>query len=447
MKGTKCTSSKGKKERKKKDKNYYPNQIMNKNNMTHTREQTNKDVKMFNITEAERLVAGVLFHKPWYVKYFSFHSQDFSSWEYRKIYEIAAENEGYEVSEMAAACISAKVSILTVMSFYTDPEIFITWPPADFVAMCESLRDKMLGRELKKKIEEGLTISNAIEYANELASLRSSYDLESFSKMLASYYDTYLEKQEKIRKGTPYFINTGMTMFDNNVHIERGEMVILGARTSIGKTMFALWIAVSAAKRGQKVIFVNLEMSKEQVMNRIMAMLTGEAISDYKYCNVDIDSVIPKVENVMRNLEILTAGNVKSTHIRKVLMSRPGVDLLVVDYINLFTDKADSVQIKLSNIANNLKSYSIEKKCAILALCQLNRDSEKEKREPELSDIKDSSGIEQAADTVILLHKPDRESSEMTAFIRKQRNGMRGRVDYIFDDNRTMYIEQRPIYN
>lgn len=403
-------------------------------------------IQQFEHSQLEQFIIGVLYQKPWYIKHFIFHDKDFSNPEYRQIYHIIAENETLQTRELVPIMLSQGISAITLGRLTEDAEEHIFCAPKEYVQIAENIREAMLKAELERRIKSSGKVMDAIEYANELNTLRSNYEVQTFGEVFNEYFDTYLEDQEKIKNGQTTFVKTGMAQFDAKVHMEPSELVILAARTSIGKTMFALWCAIQAALRGQKVAFINLEMSKKQIMNRILAILNARPILDFKYCTADISDSVMALDMLKSNLILVNTGGIKSTYVRKLLMSKAQIDLVVLDYINLLTDKADSLQIKLGDISNNLKTYAKEKNCVIMALCQLNRESEKQNREPDLVDIKDSSGIEQAADTVIMLHKEDRKTDDVKLLIRKQRNGSRNEIDYVFDLLQTKYREQQPIY-
>lgn len=406
----------------------------------------NSETQQFDLIQLEKFLVGVLYQKPWYVKHFSFHDKDFSSAEYRKMYQVIAENENLTTGELIPVLLGSGVSAITLGSFAANAESHVLCPPKEYVQMAEIVRENMLKSELERRIKSSGKVMDAIEYANELNALRSNYEVQTFGEVFSEYYDSYLEDQEKIRSGVSTFVKTGMSQFDIKVHMEPSELVILAARTSIGKTMFALWCAVQAALRGQKVAFINLEMSKKQIMNRILAILNAKPIIDFKFCRADINDSVMALDKLKNNLLLVNTGGIKSTYVRKLLMSKGLIDLVILDYINLLTDRADSLQVKLGDISNNLKTYAKERNCVIMALCQLNRESEKQNREPDLADIKDSSGIEQAADTVIMLHKDDRKTDDVKLLVRKQRNGQRSEIDYAFDSTQTKYREQQPIF-
>jgi replicative DNA helicase len=139
-----------------------------------------------------------------------------------------------------------------------------------------------------------------------------------------------------------------------------------------------------------------------------------------------------------------------SAHIVSSAQKLQDLDVVVVDYLQLLGDdlkKGETENNRISRISRNLKKLAISKNCAVVALAQLNRLSEKDKRVPILSDIRDSGSIEQDADSVILLHRESREDVEMSARVAKNRNGETGELSYIFDLKIGDLRETDSIYN
>ena len=396
----------------------------------------------YNQEQLEKYIAGILLYKPFYKNTFYFHEDDFCFTDWKDVvFGIMSAPDDYKTSELTSYLVGkgTKLSILAALAPQVDE--YINSSSKDFISMAQQLRDSMVVKQLNRTFKESKTAEDVIAKANELSSLERLYEVNTVDKAFGEYYDNYQEQVEKIKRGENVFIATGIKEFDAKVHMEPSEFLVCGARTSIGKTMFALWIAYNAVLKGNRVLYINLEMSQTQIMNRIIAMANQQPIADFKFFKANIDHAVKNMEKIGQNFLIQDGSGMKTDMIRKLIMNKNKVDLVVIDYLNLLTNRSATEQQRLAEISNKLKTYAKERNCAIMGLCQLNRDAEKQNREPDLADIKDSSGIEQAADTVFLLHKEDRQKDEVDLFVRKQRNGNRSNIKYNFNFLTTSYRE------
>lgn len=255
---------------------------------------------------------------------------------------------------------------------------------------------------------------------------------------------TYEQMEELARlKGGISGVPSGFIGLDNlTTGFHGGELILVGARPSMGKTSFAINIATNAARKGFKVAIFSLEMPREQIA---MRMLCCDARVDMQKVRKgqlrDEDWV--KLARTLAPLAAsdvyiddtsgLTPGQLRSRCRR--LMMDGGLDLIVLDYLQLMSSdkKAESRQVEVSEISRSLKAIAQELKVPLIALAQLSRANEKRGGsgiKPMLSDLRDSGSIEQDADVVMFLHraayynredpKPDNVAEVIVA---KQRNG------------------------
>ena len=225
-----------------------------------------------------------------------------------------------------------------------------------------------------------------------------------------------------------------------------GELTIIAARPSMGKTAFSLNIATSAALRdGKKVAYFSLEMGQEQLMLR---MLAAESKIDMSLMRVGKipDSAWPKLINTVSilsksGLYIDETSGISPFEIRakcRRLKATAGLDLIMVDYLQLMDlkQKVESRERAVSEISKTLKAIAKELKVPVIALAQLNRGVEgRSDRRPMLSDLRESGSIEQDADVIMMIYRDDyyeRDNSEQKGIaeiiIGKQRNGPTGVV-------------------
>ncbi len=255
---------------------------------------------------------------------------------------------------------------------------------------------------------------------------------------------------------------TGITTGYSNVNkftngFQRGEVTIVGARTSVGKTSLALNMAYKAARSGSTVAIFELEMTAESLAKRMIAMASNVSLSKIMTGNLsDIDKV--KVNHASKeiiSLPIFIDDGPNSlidieTKCRQLIEKYPELGLVVVDHMSIVKvvggKKSDSRVDEMRKISQGLHSLAKELDIAILAVAQLNRDSVKgEAKRPKMVDIKESGAIEQDADVILLLYDPLYENNKIKnngnlpedtrhieVIVAKQRNGNTGIADLIF---------------
>lgn len=264
---------------------------------------------------------------------------------------------------------------------------------------------------------------------------------------------------------------------------QKGSMVVIGARPSVGKTAFALNLVYQVAKKNVPAIFFCLEMSTKEIAMRLLALvsqLSTDEIYSLSYLHGStkeallIDAKSPddtakaqKLQNgliELSQLPIYIDDNPGSKILditakcKKLKNLIPNLGLIAIDYIGLISGNGrynDSRQNEVSEISRSIKLMAKDLDIPIIALTQLNRATEKrDNHVPQISDIRDSGSIEQDADIIMMLYRPDyystgskKESdsiiantpskdspiSEVDVSILKNRNGRLGDLKFIFD--------------
>lgn len=302
----------------------------------------------------------------------------------------------------------------------------------------------------------------AMEQAEKLifdVSQRSSRsDFDSVGDILRQYIDKLDQLHE--HRGDIVGVATGFSDLDKITGgLQKSDLLILAARPAVGKTALALSLAHNAAiKHGHSIAFFALEMSKEQMVSRLLSMdamvdqqrlRTGwidddewqrisESVGRLSQTNIYIDDTpgIPMVE--MRSKA------------RRLMMDR-GFDLLIVDYLQLMQGsgtpgKGENRQQEISEISRGLKGLARELNVPVLALSQLSRAVEsRSDKKPQLSDLRESGSIEQDADMVMFIYRDEVYNPETDRkniadiIIAKHRNGPIGQVSLFYQAAQTRY--------
>ena len=256
-------------------------------------------------------------------------------------------------------------------------------------------------------------------------------------------------------------ISTGFRSLDGILSgFQPADLVILAARPSMGKTALALNIAQNVAKKGGAVGIISLEMSKEQLVERMFCSLLG--VDSWKMRTGKLtDDDFSKIGGVMDDLNSMkiyiddSIGNSIAELKAKArrLKMESGLDFLVIDYLQLMTagshgsSQNNRVQ-EISEISRSLKALGRDLHIPILALSQLSRAVEmRPTKIPQLSDLRESGAIEQDADVVMMMYREDyyEEDTERKGitdvFIRKHRNGPVGHVEMAFKKAQLTFMD------
>lgn len=270
----------------------------------------------------------------------------------------------------------------------------------------------------------------------ELALMQSVDTSHNEPKPLSGVFTDALEYVEQ--RGIVGGLQTGFIDLDTATGgLEPGDLVILAARPSMGKTAFALNIADNVALDGKSVAFFSLEMPSRQIGLRILSARTRIPVSEMRTGNLSdarVDQISASMAGVHdQRLMIDDKPAVTVAYIRsksRQLKRKHGLDLIVIDYIGLMIGKGDNRTQELGSISRGLKAMAKELGVPVLALAQLNRGLEQRAdKRPVLSDLRDSGEIEQDADIVLMLHRDEYYNHDThmqgiaECLIRKQRNG------------------------
>ena len=307
-----------------------------------------------------------------------------------------------------------------------------------------------------------LLLENAEQRIYEI---RSGRDSSALTPLSSSMVET-LTNLQKISgpdadkyKGIP----TGFRLLDTVLTgLGRGDLIILAARPGMGKTSFALNIATRVAMQQKvPVAIFSLEMTKEQLTNRILsaeagidsqAFRTGALrAEDWEYLALATEK-LHDAPIYMDDTSGITITEMKAK-IRRVNQdpSRPNVGLIVIDYLQLMTGSggksSESRQQEISEISRSLKALAREINAPVIALSQLSRACEtRTDHRPMLSDLRESGAIEQDADVVMFLYRDDYYNKDTDTpniaevIIAKQRNGPIGTVNLLWQPEFTKFV-------
>jgi len=255
-------------------------------------------------------------------------------------------------------------------------------------------------------------------------------------------------------------VSTGFLELDQMLcGLQKGEMIIVAGRPSMGKTSFALNIAENiGVKEALPVVIFSLEMGKHQLVERILCSHSGIDSQAVRKGMLSTDDMAKLTqaggELFEKPIFIDDTPGLTPLMIRakcRRLKSQHDVQAIFIDYMQLMSlgGRVESRQQEISTISRYLKSLARELDVPVVVLSQLNRGAEgREGHRPKMSDLRESGSIEQDADVIILLHREDyyqrgnpewEENNTAEVIIAKQRNGPTGIVELMFDGRTTRF--------
>lgn len=268
----------------------------------------------------------------------------------------------------------------------------------------------------------------------------------------------HLTENPEDKRGIP----SGFTALDNLLAgFQKSDLVILAARPAMGKTTFALDIARGAAlKGGANVGIFSLEMSDQQLVDRMLAaesgvdswkLRTGRLSNDQEY--ESLQAAMEKLSKApIHIIDDADMNIVKMRSAARRLKNEYGLDMLIVDYLQLMsptlTKGSDSMVQQVTEISRSLKILAKEMDIPVIALSQLSRAVEQRGGKPRLSDLRDSGSIEQDADVVMFIHREDKMNKDKEAerpniaeiMVEKHRNGAVGHAELYFDAQHVRFL-------
>lgn len=414
--------------------------------------------------EAEQSILGGLMVDPYAWDQVStiISEEDFYKIAHRKIYNAVAE----------LYAKSQPVDIITVSNLLTDrkeldviggpaylAEVMNATPTAAHIeSYAKIVHEKALLRKLIHMSGEIIEKSYEESYENveafldevegkifSIAEKKATNGLVGAAELIKDSINRLTELAE--RKSDITGIASGFTELDKMTSgFQPGEMIIVAARPSMGKTAFSLNIAQHVVLREKKSLaYFSVEMGKEQMMMRVLASEARVNLSDLRTGGL-ADNAWPRLidkasKMAEARLFIDDTSAISPFEIRakcRRLKAQHGLDIIMIDYLQLMElkQKVESRERAVSEISKTLKGIAKELQVPVIALAQLNRGVEgRSDRRPMLSDLRESGSIEQDADVIMMLFREDyydRDNPEIKGIseviIGKQRNGPVGTV-------------------
>lgn len=286
------------------------------------------------------------------------------------------------------------------------------------------------------------TILKVRGYLDKMAAQSTTSDFASGTDVMVNFL-MWLDNKEPEPA-----ISTGITKLDAclNGGLKGGRLYVIGARTGVGKSALMCGMATHAIKKGARVLYVSLEMDALENLTRMIASVSGVPLGRINNRStlsagdhgalVESCSLLPG-ENFRFSTRARTPEAVRRAALQ--MRAQSGLDLIVVDYLQILQPdgKTSSRVESLGQITGALKLLAMELGVPVLSAAQINRAGVQGGNAPRLSDLRESGSIEQDADVVFLMHRPDGQEAEdrkkIDLFVAKNRQGSTGYTKFLFD--------------
>jgi replicative DNA helicase len=318
----------------------------------------------------------------------------------------------------------------------------------------EYLRDELVRKISNIDINKDLkSLVDDLQDALEATTFSTNKEAEQIIKLTNIEVDRMVENVQKgnTLSGKP----TGWKFLDKYLGgYNEGDLIVVAGRPGMGKTALALSLMKEFANLGGKGLFLSLEMPSDQLARRYISLLGN--IDNWKIRSgslqgYEIDKVIDIANNQTINFWVDDEINAKLAQVKakaKIHKSKHGLEVLMIDYLQLMTGTKDFREQEIAEISRGLKMLAKELKCTVMALAQLSRKSEERAdKRPLLSDLRESGAIEQDADVVMFPFRPayyqdeKPEIEDAQLIIMKNRNGECATIPTFYEGRLTSYTE------
>ncbi|HEX9925945.1 MAG TPA: replicative DNA helicase [Anaerolineae bacterium] len=317
------------------------------------------------------------------------------------------------------------------------------------------------GQIARLAYEDTEDASEVLDRAEEIIFSVAARQVDRDLRPIINVLDKYIDRVEYLRQhqGEMVGIPTGLADLDKLLGgLQRSDLIILAGRPGMGKTSLGLSIALQAARKWDKRIAVfSLEMSDEQLVQRLVSAETGIDSQRLRLGEIKDDewSTLLQATNLLANTQIFIDDTpaISALELRtksRRLHAEHGLDMVIVDYLQLMRGdfRSENRQQEISFISRSLKALARELNIPILALSQLSRQVEsRHDKRPMLSDLRESGSIEQDADAVLFIYRdevynPDSEFPNIAEIIlSKHRSGPTGIFSVYFKKHLAQFVD------
>lgn len=340
---------------------------------------------------------------------------------HRKIFEamktLSAKNKPLNEVEVASVLQNEEGIFKKIDDICASVETSLHWKTFATFLIKEKQR-----RDIKRAYELFTENPDNLDHDENLAKLENSIfqvngKISDFPNTVQILNESLEELKRRIDNRGNIGIRTGFQFLDS-LHIQNGNMAVLGGRPATGKTALMLNIVANILKqdRPTPILIFSLEMTRSELVSRLISLISGVSASSLRNGIIPATD-IPKIEGAFffltkksKLFHIVDKANMDYLQMlswARKFKQRYGIGLIFVDYLQLLkpASRKTSREQEVSEVSRSLKEIAKDLDCAVFALAQLNRETEKENRPPRPSDLRESGSIEQDADYIMILSR------------------------------------------
>lgn len=433
--------------------------------MKMTTQETQQISSLFGGADAENTVAAALvfggddIDRSELLNRFTQHhfvSSDIASWIYRACAALNASKQPISFETVSDYIRRTTTAVSPSQCLF----LASLYKSAEHVKASAMLVEELHKRRRLIEIAEKI-LRTAVSYDSDCVSAEARKEIDTLMDAGRVESDSLVDLLSVIQgridtpAARPKPRSTGMRSLDGylNGGFFPGHLVVVGARTSHGKTAFGVGnLAIASAERGFSVAIITLEMTPEELAARCVSSVSGVPVQDVISTRFHEDSLRKFLRGVAdlnrASVRIIHPHNRRLSNITRVIrqsVRRDGAQIVFLDYLQLV--RHDDARMKrfdaVAEISGELKAVAEELKIPIVVLAQLNREADGEVPRP--SHLRESGAIEQDADEILLIYRPDGDDGKPQdngyILIPKNRNGSQGRVCVQFIGERCAFIE------
>lgn len=302
---------------------------------------------------------------------------------------------------------------------------------ADQLVRCYILRSLITSLQEKqaKALQPDTDVTDLLNELDTLVCLLQNEmiptsTLEAAGQVARRALDISYRRQAERESGIHDQVYTGVSELDRlSGGLYKGELTVLAGRPSMGKSAVALWMALNAARQGKAVAFFSVEMSKEQIVIRLLSMISGIDANSLRFKGTSasdrlrLEKAQEELDRLPITLEYCGSDTVEDIRAKAQTLYKQGkLGVLFIDYLNLInivlskSQLQETTDLALGNIVRKIKLMAEEMDIPVVLLAQMNRESERRPfpNFPVLSDLRNSGAIEQVADVVIFVYRAEK---------------------------------------
>lgn len=348
---------------------------------------------------------------------------DFTSTEFRETWQAVkhCHEQGREISSINVYASSKELGIefnlnryLSRDSIYADAEALgIT---LHRLGQRRRLADRMQGVLLDLLYNPDTTTEQALAEVERIVKDTTATSDKNCETFAEAYRTLLKQTQDKANGLIPQGVKSGFNLIDQKGGLERGELMVVAGRTSNGKTSLALCIALNASLAGVPVGIFSLEMSNLQLTTRLTSLLTGingESIKRGQLTIEEWDKFVAVNDSapIYFDKRRSTDSDVVIANI-KGMVAQLGVQVVVIDYMQMLRGKERERQQQVGGIAHRLEALSKQLEITIILLSQLRRNQPNDPL-PKIEELKESGDIADASDSIYLLYRPEKQGADL----------------------------------